>query len=63
MSPEAGEGLRKLEDRYAGYSVVDPGGSKIGTASGAYVDEQDGGREYVELQGGWSSGPWVPGTT
>lgn len=44
MSPEAGEGLRKLENRYAGYDVVDAGGSKIGTASEAYAEEEDGGR-------------------
>jgi hypothetical protein len=50
MSPEAGQGLRKDEDRYAGYDIVDAGGSKVGTAGGVYVDEED--HEYVETKGG-----------
>ena len=50
MSPEAGQGLRKDEDRYAGYDVVDAGGSKVGTAGGVYADEED--HEYIETKGG-----------
>ena len=49
--PEAGQGVRKLEDRYKGYDILDPGEDKIGTAGGLFVDEHDG-REYVEVQGG-----------
>jgi hypothetical protein len=51
MSPEAGEGLSKQEDRCAGYDVVDSGGSKVGTAGGVYVEEENG-HEYVEVKGG-----------
>ena len=49
--PEAGEGIRKLEDKYKGYDIQDANDDKIGTAGGAFVDEHDG-REYVEVQGG-----------
>ena len=49
--PEAGKGISKLEDKYKGYDILDPGNDKIGTAGGAFVDEHDG-REYVEVQGG-----------
>ena len=45
--PEAGQGVRKLEDRYKGYDILEPGDDKIGTAGGLFVDEHDG-REYVE---------------
>jgi hypothetical protein len=52
MSPaEAGQGTRKLEDRYDGYAILGPGGDDIGKAGGLFVDEHDG-REYVEVQGG-----------
>jgi hypothetical protein len=50
--PEAGEGLRKLEDRYAGYDIIDPASDKIGTAGGAFVDEDNPLWEYVEVKGG-----------
>jgi hypothetical protein len=49
--PEAGEGTRKLEDRYKGYDIVDPDGDKLGTTGGLFVDEHDG-REYLGVQGG-----------
>ena len=49
--PEAGEGTRKLEDRYKGYAIVDPENDDIGKAGGLFVDEHDG-REYVEVRGG-----------
>jgi hypothetical protein len=52
MSPaEAGQGTRKLEDRYDGYAILGPGGDDIGKAGGLFVDEHDG-REYVEVQAG-----------
>lgn len=49
--PEAGQGTRKLEDKYKGYDILDSGEDKIGAAGGVFVDEHDG-REYVEVQGG-----------
>jgi len=49
--PEAGQGTRKLEDRYDGYEILGPGDDRIGKAGGLFVDEHDG-REYVEVQGG-----------
>ena len=49
--PEAGQGTRKLEDRYSGYDIVGPDDDRIGKAGGLFVDESDG-REYVEVQGG-----------
>ena len=49
--PEAGQGTRKLEDRYNGYAIVDPENDDIGKAGGLFVDEHDG-REYVEVGGG-----------
>jgi hypothetical protein len=49
--PEAGQGTRKLEDRYDGYAILGPGDDAIGKAGGLFVDEHDG-REYVEVQAG-----------
>ncbi len=49
--PEAGEGMRKLEDGYTGYDIVDPRGEKVGTVGGTFVDEHNLW-EYVEVKGG-----------
>jgi hypothetical protein len=49
--PEAGQGTRKLEDRYDGYDILGPDDDRIGKAGGLFVNEHDG-REYVEVQGG-----------
>ena len=49
--PEASEGIRKLEDRYSGYDIVDSRDAKVGTAGGVFLDENDQ-REYVEVKGG-----------
>ena len=52
--PEAGQGTRKLEDRYSGYEILGPDGDRIGKAGGLFVDEHDG-REYVEVPSAGSS--------
>ncbi len=49
--PEAGQGTRKLEDRYKGYDILDSSDDKIDSAGGVFVDDHDG-REYIEVQGG-----------
>jgi hypothetical protein len=43
--------LRKVGDRYDGYTVVDADGEKIGTVDATYVDETSQ-REYVAVRRG-----------
>ena len=52
--------FRKLQDRYAGYDVVDADGDKIGTVDTTYVNELDQ-REYVAVSGGLTG--LIPGTS
>ena len=51
MSPaEAGEGFKRLEDRYKDYDVVGRDGENIGTVDALFLDE-DAQTEYVEVKG------------
>jgi hypothetical protein len=56
---EASKGIRKLEDRYSGYDIVDSRDTKVGTEGGVFLDESDQ-REYVEVQRGLVE--WALGT-
>ncbi len=51
--------LRKLEDMYSGYDVVDQNGEKIGTVDSAFIDERDQ-HEYVAVRRGLAG--LIPGT-
>jgi hypothetical protein len=51
--------LTKLEDRYAGYDVVDRSGEKIGSVEAAFLDERDQ-HEYVAVRRGLAG--LIPGT-
>ncbi len=61
MGTERGDRqLTKLEDRYAGYDVVDDRtGEKIGSVEAAFLDERDQ-REYVAVRMGLAG--LIPGT-
>ncbi len=51
MSPAAaGEGIRRFEDRYKDYDVVDRDGEKVGTVDVLFLDE-DTQTEYIEVKG------------
>lgn len=52
-------GFRKVEDRYAGYDVVDLDGSKVGTVDHTFVDEGNQ-REYIAVKRGLAG--LLPGT-
>lgn len=52
-------GFRKVEDRYAGYDVVDRDGSKVGTVDHTFVDEGNQ-REYIAVKRGLAG--LLPGT-
>ncbi len=52
--------FRKLQDRYAGYDVVDADGDKIGTADTTCVNELDQ-RECVAVSGGLAG--FIPGAS
>jgi hypothetical protein len=52
-------GFRKVEDRYAGYDVVDADGEKIGTVEHTFVDEGNQ-REYIAVKRGLAG--LLPGT-
>jgi hypothetical protein len=56
----AGGSIRKLQDRYAGYDVMDADGGKIGTVDTTYVNELDQ-REYVAVSGTLTG--LIPGTS
>ena len=51
--------LRKMEDMYSRYDVVDRNGAKIGTVDAAYIDERDQ-HEYVAVSRGLAG--LIPGT-
>ena len=51
--------LRKMEDMYSRYDVVDRNGAKIGTVDAAYLDERDQ-HEYVAVSRGLVG--LIPGT-
>jgi hypothetical protein len=51
--------LRKMEDMYSRYDVVDQNGDKIGTVDAAYLDERDQ-HEYVAVSRGVMG--LIPGT-
>jgi hypothetical protein len=51
--------LRKMEDMYSRYDVVDRNGEKIGTVDAAYIDERDQ-HEYVAVKRGLVG--LIPGT-
>jgi PRC-barrel domain protein len=51
--------LRKMEDMYSRYDVVDRNGAKIGTVDTAYIDERDQ-HEYVAVSRGVLG--LIPGT-
>jgi PRC-barrel domain len=51
--------LRKMEDLYSRYDVVDRNGAKIGTVDAAYIDERDQ-HEYVAVSRGLAG--LIPGT-
>ncbi len=51
--------LRKMEDMYSGYDVVDQNGDKIGTVDAAYIDERDQ-HEYIAVSRGVVG--FIPGT-
>jgi hypothetical protein len=51
--------LRKMEDMYSRYDVVDRDGAKIGTVDTAYIDERDQ-HEYVAVSRGVLG--LIPGT-
>jgi hypothetical protein len=51
--------LRKMEDLYSRYDVVDRNGEKIGTVDTAYIDERDQ-HEYVAVKRGLVG--LIPGT-
>jgi hypothetical protein len=51
--------LRKMEDMYSRYDVVDRNGAKIGTVDAAYIDERDQ-HEYVAVSRGVMG--LIPGT-
>ena len=51
--------LRKMEDMYSRYDVVDQNGDKIGTVDAAYIDERDQ-HEYVAVSRGVMG--LIPGT-
>ena len=60
MSSEQGaRQLRKMEDMYSRYDVVDRNGAKIGTVDAAYLDERDQ-HEYVAVSRGLVG--LIPGT-
>ncbi len=60
MSAEQGaRELRKMEDMYSRYDVVDQNGDKIGTVDAAYIDERDQ-HEYVAVSRGVMG--LIPGT-
>ncbi len=52
--------LRKVQERYDGYDVLDIDGDKIGSVDATYVNE-DNQREYLAVSGGLSS--LIPGTS
>ena len=56
---DAGE-LRKVEQRYDGYDVLDIDQDKIGSVDATYVNETNQ-REYIAVSGGLAS--LVPGTS
>ena len=43
--------IRKMEDMYSRYDVVDRNGEKISTVDTAYIDDRDQ-NEYVEISRG-----------
>ncbi len=51
--------LRKMEDMYSRYEVVDRNGDKIGTVDTAFIDERDQ-HEYVAVRRGLVG--LIPGT-
>ena len=51
--------LRKMEDMYSRYDVVDQNGDKVGTVDAAYIDERDQ-HEYVAVSRGVMG--LIPGT-
>ncbi|MDQ3864478.1 MAG: PRC-barrel domain-containing protein [Actinomycetota bacterium] len=51
--------LRKMEDLYSRYDVVDQNGDKVGTVDAAYIDERDQ-HEYVAVSRGVIG--LIPGT-
>ena len=60
MGAERGDReLTKLEDRYAGYDVLDRSGEKIGSVEAAFIDERDQ-HEYVAVRRGLAG--FLPGT-
>ncbi len=60
MSAQQGaRNLRKLEDMYSGYDVVDQSGEKIGTVDTAFIDETNQ-HEYVAVKRGLVG--LIPGT-
>jgi hypothetical protein len=51
MTPAAaGDGFKRLDDRYDDYDVVDREGEKIGTVEASFLDE-DSQTEYIEVKG------------
>ena len=54
------EHLRRVEQRYDGYDVVDIDQDKIGSVDATYVNESNQ-REYIAVSGGLSS--LIPGTS
>ncbi len=56
---EGTRGLKKLEDMYAGFDVVDRTGDKVGTVDTAYIDETNQ-REYIAVRRGIAG--LIPGT-